>query len=102
MMNRFYFHFRQGVTLSVDDEGCTFASAEDAYLGAFTAAREMWHELLFQREDPRACSFDVTDKQGQLLFTLPFSEVLEVCRSEGSPPAPVARRDDAQIVSRSG
>lgn len=100
-MHRFHFHFRQGRSYSVDEEGCTFASAEDAYLGAFMAAQEMWHELLVQREDPRDCSFDVTDDRARLLFTLPFSEVLDVCTSEGSPPAPGARRDADQAIQRS-
>jgi len=49
-------------------------------LEAFEAAREMWGELLKQRRDPRRCSFEVRNERRDLLFQLPFGEVLESCQ----------------------
>lgn len=79
-MQRYYFDYRQAGQLTPDTVGCDFATIEDAYLEAFKAAREMWAELLGQRRDPRRCSFEIRDGSGNLLFTLPFGEVLESCR----------------------
>jgi len=52
---------------------------EQAYLEAFKGAQDMWSELLRQRRDPRHCAFEVRDEQRDLLFVLPFQEVIESC-----------------------
>jgi len=87
-MRKFYFNFRQGHSFCPDEEGCDFANTDEAYLGAFAAAQELWRELLIRREDPRECAFEVTDLRGSALFTLPFSEILDVCRPM-SPSSPL-------------
>jgi hypothetical protein len=87
-MAKFYFNFRQGASYQVDDTGCEFGSVEEAYLGAFASAQDMWRELMIQRQDPTLCAFEVMDEQGRDLFVLPFSEVLDVCR--GRTPRPFA------------
>jgi hypothetical protein len=79
-MAKFFFNFRQGRSYQADDVGCEYGSVEDAYLGAFAAAQDMWRELLIQREDPLLCTFEVMDEHGHDLFALPFVEVLEACR----------------------
>lgn len=81
----YFFNFRQGAGYQADDVGSEFASVEDAYLGAFSAAQDMWHELLVQRQDPLLCTFEVTDERGLDLFMLPFEEILDVCRGRGRP-----------------
>ncbi len=78
-MARYFFHFRQGTSLSADDVGSEFVTVEDAYLSAVRAAQDMWHELLIKREDPLECSFEVFDQRGNEVFILPFSELLDVC-----------------------
>jgi hypothetical protein len=80
MMAKFFFNFRQGKSYQVDDLGCEFESVEAAYLGAFSAAQDMWRELLIKRQDPLLCAFEVMDDEGRDLFTLPFVEILDVCR----------------------
>ena len=95
-MGRFYFNFRQGESYSADEEGCKFGTVEEAYLGAVAAAQDIWRELLVQREDPLACAFEVTDDQGNDLFTLPFSEVLDAC---GSRTADTLPPKHSQIVT---
>ena len=86
-MPRFFFDFRQNNTLEKDAIGCEHASAEEAYLEAFRAAREMWSELLARRRDPRRCYFEIRDADDNSLFILPFAEVLESCHdfSEARP-----------------
>jgi hypothetical protein len=85
-MAKFFFNFRQGSSYQVDDTGCEFASVEEAYLGAFTSAQDMWRELLVERQDPLLCVFEVMDEHGHDLFTLPFSEILDVCRGRSQHP----------------
>jgi hypothetical protein len=83
-MARFFFHFRQGAKLVIDELGSEFDTVEDAYLSAYRAAQDMWRDLLVERRDPRKCSFEVSDAQNRQLFVLPFMEVLEAClKDEG-------------------
>lgn len=84
-MPRFYFDFRQGNDFAPDAAGTDLADAEQAYLEAFKAAREMWSELLKERRDPRRCRFEVRDSNDALLFVLPFQEVLDSCSDRISP-----------------
>ena len=53
------------------------------------SAREIWHELLLQREDPRACAFEIADGAGALLMTVPPTEVLDASRGPRAEPVPV-------------
>ena len=85
-MPRFFFDFRQGAERCPDAEGAEFANVEQAYLEAFKAAQEMWSEFLRQRQDPRRCVFEVRNDQRELLFVLPFHEVMDSCRDRESPP----------------
>ncbi len=85
-MKKFYFNFWQGHSCHADEEGCEFNNAEEAYLGVFAAAQDMWRELLIRRQDPTLCAFEVTDEEGHELFVLPFSEVLDACRGRSAVP----------------
>lgn len=78
-MPRFFFDFRQGAEICPDAEGTEFAHVEQAYLESFRAAQDMWGELLRQRRDPRRCLFEVRNGKRELLFVLPFMEVIESC-----------------------
>jgi hypothetical protein len=80
-MSRYFFNFRQGDTLSIDEEGSEFDSMEQAYLSAFRAAQDMWRDLLVARQDPLLCAFEITNSDGTELMLLPFSEILAACRS---------------------
>jgi hypothetical protein len=79
-MPRYYFGFRQGNVVSRDHDGLEVDSLETAYLQAFWAARELWHECLLRQRDPMECAFEITDDDDNLLMVLPFSEVQESCR----------------------
>lgn len=78
-MPRYFFDFRQAGHLALDSEGLEFANVEQAYLEAFRTAQDMWSELLKQRRDPRHCFFEVRNTSDDILFTLPFQEVVDCC-----------------------
>lgn len=101
-MTRFFFNFRQDASYAVDDVGCEFKTVEEAYLSAMNAARDMWRDLLFRRENPLGCSFEVTDRSGNNLFSLPFSEVLEACngRPAGVTPGRVQSTIAEALIAR--
>ena len=80
-MPRFYFDFCQGNDRIPDAEGTELANAEQAYLEAFNGASDLWGDLLKQRQDPRRCRFEVRSEEGDLLFILPFQEVLDSCQN---------------------
>jgi hypothetical protein len=85
-MPRYFFDFRQGGETSADREGVEFSSIEDAFLEAYETSLEMWGELLEKRCDPRRCFFDVHNESRDLLFTLPFQEVIDSCLDREQPP----------------
>lgn len=86
-MARYHINFRDGRNVVNDVDGADFDTFELAYLEAFNAAREMWHDRLSTREDPRKCSFEITDADGTVLTVVPLAEILESCREQ--PHAPV-------------
>jgi uncharacterized protein DUF6894 len=83
----YFFDFRQGQDHCAGEQSIEFANVEQAYLEAFKAAEDMWSELLRQRRDPRRCVFEVRDERRELLFVLPFQEVIESCRDRNDAPA---------------
>jgi len=101
---RFFFHFCDGETSTRDELGLDFASVEEAYMEAISAARAMWPELLADRRDPRGCAFEIANGRGQVLFRLEFIELLEICRPSGARPSDTGGLGSQPIgdVGRSG
>lgn len=75
----FHLNLRDNGTLWPDQDGAEFASLDEAYLEAFAGAQEMWTPRLRDRKSPLSCAFEIADSAGNVLVTLPFSEVLESC-----------------------
>jgi hypothetical protein len=46
----------------------------------------MWSELLRKRQDPRRCFFEVRNAEREILFVLPFQEVMDSCQDRALPP----------------
>ena len=90
-MPRFFFDFFDGQTWADDNVGIDLPSSEQAYLEAFAGARGMWSELIGARCDPMACAFAIRGDDGQPLFRLAFSELVECCWVGGSPAPATAR-----------
>jgi hypothetical protein len=85
-MARYFFDFRQGKERCADTDGTDLANVEQAYLEAVRAAQDMWGELLRERKDPRQCAFEVHSERRELLFVLPFQEVIDNCVDRKTPP----------------
>ena len=83
-MPRFHFNFTDARSRTLDEDGTEFGDLNLAYLDAFRAAQEIWAEYLKARRDPRECAFEITDAAGNVLMILPFTEVLESCRRQGT------------------
>jgi hypothetical protein len=77
---RFFFHLRRGKELIADEDGDDLPDVETAYLTAFSSARELWAAALVRRDDPAAYTFEVAGENGEFLFTLPLTEVLEAAQ----------------------
>ena len=92
-MPRYHFNFRDGERIVNDVDGADFDTFELAYEEAFKAAREMWHDRLMHREDPRQCLFEITDAAGAMVTVVPFAEVLESCHARPRPPMPLAETE---------
>jgi hypothetical protein len=84
-MPRFFFDFLQGADRCPDGDGVEFADVEQAYLEAVKGSQDMWSELLRQRCDPRQCAFEVRDERREILFVLPFQEVMDNCVDRAVP-----------------
>lgn len=78
-MPRFFFDFCQAGDFTADTAGIELADVEESFLEAVKGAQEMFSELLKLRRDPRHCRFEVRSEGGDVLFHLPFQEVLDCC-----------------------
>ena len=76
-MPTFFFNLCSPDSVDRDEEGVEFADIEAAYLEAFQTASEMWVEAIRRRRDPSHQRFEITDRCGRLLMTVPFTEVIE-------------------------
>lgn len=75
-MSRYFFHVWLDDTIERDEVGTECLDAEDAYIQAFHAAQDAWVDGVWSRTDPRRHRFEVTDAAGNILFELPFVEVI--------------------------
>ena len=98
-MPRFFFGFYQADDFTADSVGIEFADVEGAYLEAIKAAQEMFSELLKLRRDPRRCLFEVRSEAGDVLFLLPFQEVLDCCIENRPPPDSQGMRPHPRICA---
>jgi hypothetical protein len=75
-MSHFYFDLVSPSDLSRDEIGTDFPDSEAAYLNAFEAALDISVEMLRARDDPSQHRFVIRNDKDELLFDLPFAEVL--------------------------
>ena len=75
-MPKFFFNHTSHDDVSVDESGTEFPSLEAAYLDTCKAILDISFEKLRERLDPNEDSFEIVSERGDLLVTIPFSEVL--------------------------
>jgi hypothetical protein len=76
-MPRFFFHIHDELDAS-DEEGSVLHDAAAARLHALTGARSLAAEQVEKGRLNLSHHIDVYDEAHRLLFTLPFSEAVEV------------------------
>jgi hypothetical protein len=74
-MSEFYLYLRS--TASGIDElvGMQHPDMAAAQREALRLARELWGEMLFRGFDPKSFLFEITDKAGEVLMTVPFTDL---------------------------
>ena len=82
-MPMFFFHLRAPGTFERDEEGLQCPDFETAYLEAYRAIPDLTAEFIRQGRDPMDLAFEITDADDQLLFEMPFTELVR-----GEPKAP--------------
>lgn len=75
-MSLYYFHLWNGHEYEVDQTGIELENSEAACLEAFLGAREIWLQLLRERQNPARYRFDVVDDQGRSVHEISFTEAL--------------------------
>lgn len=90
-MGRYFFHVWLGDTMEVDEIGTECRDAEDAYMQAFQAAQDAWFDSVCLRTDPRRHRFEVADVAGNILFEVPFVEVIRAQTKAPAALLPVLR-----------
>lgn len=80
-MPRFYFDLSTSEHFERDAVGAMFATLEAAYLDACRAVIDISFELLRERKDPSRYQFEIRDAGGQVVWELPFAEVLQPGRT---------------------
>ena len=78
-MPRFFVHIRgPGQGRSDDEFGLDFTDVETARSEVVRAARDIEHMFLAQGQDPRDYAIEVENDIGEMVFRLPFSEILRL------------------------
>jgi hypothetical protein len=92
VMPRFFFNVRGPCrSLSRDELGLDFPDVETAYLEAFHAAQDLGGEFAARGQNPRDYAIEIVNVSNELVFDLPFLEVLD--RRAGQPPLPRSEVD---------
>jgi Domain of unknown function (DUF6894) len=74
----FFFHIRcSDQSLSLDEFGLDFPDVETAYIEAFRAAQDLKGVFTSRDQNPRDYAIEVVTARGELVISLPFSEVFE-------------------------
>lgn len=78
-MPRFFLHIRRNGQGRSDDElGLDFPDVEVARSEVARAARDIEHMFLTRGQDPRDYAIEVENDTGEVVFCLPFSEILRL------------------------
>ena len=72
-MSLYYFHIRERSTLNLDDTGVDLPDAEAAFEEAVKAALGMTNDAALRGNDISRRSFEVTDRDGNSVFTFAFA-----------------------------
>jgi hypothetical protein len=77
-MQRYYFHIRQGGTLTQDLEGSQLANLDEAKRYAITSARELLAAKVLKGEVIDGDCFEIADESGQIALTVPLKSTIRL------------------------
>jgi hypothetical protein len=75
-MPRYFFHLRGPDTHVPDPDGADFVNADQAWEAARRTAQTLMRTEVETEAEWLTCRFEVLDEAGEVVFELPFSEVL--------------------------
>jgi hypothetical protein len=75
-MPRYFFHLRCHGQDVHDDSGADFRDPDDAWEAAQAAASDLMLAEPAAEVNWLTCLFEVTDEAGEVVFEMPFSEVI--------------------------
>jgi hypothetical protein len=77
-MPRYFFHLHCGAKTVSDATGAELRDPDQAWEAARTTARELMQAEAAADVHWLSCHFEVTDEAGEIVFELPFAEVVEI------------------------
>jgi hypothetical protein len=77
-MPRYFFHLRCAENEVLDSSGADLRDPDQAWEAAQATARELMESEPQAAVNWFGCHFEVTDEAGQIVFELPFTEVVGV------------------------
>ena len=75
-MPRYFFHLKGPDIHVPDPDGADFANADEAWEAARRTARALMRTEVEMEAEWLTCRFEIRDEGGEIVFDLPFSEVL--------------------------
>lgn len=81
---KFFFHIRNGLGFTEDEEGQELASVEDARAAAVVGARSLLSAEVVEGQLDLRGRIEVRDGEGRGVATVEFGDVVEIRR--GAPP----------------
>lgn len=79
-MPRYYFHMREGETLTLDPEGDEFATFEMAYAEAAASAREIVAQKILAGNSIAHQQFEITTAEGKVLEVISLRSIVDAAR----------------------
>jgi hypothetical protein len=77
-MPRYFFHLRCATKRVADQSGADLCDPDEAWEAARATARDLMQSQSHAGVNWLTCSFEVTDSAGEIVFELPFTEVVNV------------------------
>src|SRR4051794_24089848 len=78
LMPRYFFHLHCGAKTVSDPTGAELRDPDQAWEAARTTARELMQTEAAADVHWLSCHFEVADEAGEIIFELPFAEVVEI------------------------
>ncbi len=76
-MPHFFFDLHSPTDIEIDETGLHFDALEIAYIDVCRAIIDISAEMMKEQRDPQRFVFSIRDRDGRVVFEVPFREVLQ-------------------------